>query len=58
MSATKEYYHSLIEKKSRKYNVIELQKMEKQALIELGCSMNIAEASEKQTLIYAILNNQ
>jgi hypothetical protein len=60
MSATKAYHHELIERKSRKYNVIELQKLEKPALIEIGCSMNItvAEASEKQTLIYAILNSQ
>jgi hypothetical protein len=60
MSAIKEHFHSLIERKSRMYNIIELQKLEKTALIELGSSMNItvAEASEKQTLIYAILKQQ
>lgn len=60
MSATKHYHHDLIERQSRTFNVVELQKTEKTALIELGCSMNITvgEASEKQKLISAILNNQ
>jgi hypothetical protein len=60
MSAIKHYHHDLIERKSRLYKIIELQKMEKPALIEIGCSMNItiAQASEKQTLIYAILKQQ
>lgn len=60
MSATKEYYHELIQRKRRLYCVTELQNMEKDRLIEIASTMNItvAEANEKQTLIYAILNNQ
>ena len=60
MSAIKEYYHDLIEQQSRLYNVIELQKMSIEALTEIGCRMNItvAQASGKQTLIYAILEKQ
>jgi hypothetical protein len=60
MSATKEYYHELIQRKRRKYCVTELQNLEKDRLIEIASTMNItvAEANEKQTLIYAILNNQ
>jgi hypothetical protein len=60
MSAIKDYHHKLIERKSRLYCVIELQNMDKPRLIEIASTMNItvAEANEKQTLIYAILNNQ
>lgn len=60
MSATKEKYHDLIERKSRLYCATELQRMEHPRLIEIACNMNVtvAQAAEKQTLIYAILNNQ
>jgi xylose isomerase len=60
MSAIKAYHHDFIERKSRLYNVIELGKMELPQLTEIACNMNITvrEASGKQTIIYAILNNQ
>ena len=60
MSAIKEYYHRLIELKSRLYCVTELQNMEKDRLIEIASTMNITigQANEKQTLIYAILKQQ
>jgi len=60
MSATKDYHHDLIEKQSRLYNVLELQKMELQQLTEIACNMNVtvAQAAEKQSLICTILNQQ
>jgi len=60
MSATKEYHHDLIEKFSRRYDILELNKMSKPQLFEIAETMNItvAQASGKQTLIYAILDNQ
>ena len=60
MSKIKEYHHDLIERKSRLYCVTELQNMEKDRLIEIASTMNITvgQTNEKQTLIYAILQQQ
>lgn len=60
MAAIKDYYHDLIESKTRLYDILELQQMEHDQLIELayGRNITVAQASGKQTLIYAILDKQ
>lgn len=60
MGAIKNYHHDLIERQTRLFDILELQRMEHDQLIELATGMNItvAQASGKQTLIYAILENQ
>jgi hypothetical protein len=60
MSATKEYYHDLIERQSRKYNILELQRMQHGELIEIASvlGLTVSDAKSKQLLIYAILEKQ
>lgn len=61
MSATKEHYHDEIEAGTRMYNIIELDKLDKEQLLELarkkGCE-NIAVSGCRQIIIYDILKKQ
>jgi hypothetical protein len=59
MSATKEHYHDQIERSSRLYDVLELEKLSGTELHDLADILGIdPEIKSKQGKIYAILNVQ
>lgn len=60
MSATKEYHSDLIEKYTRQYDILVLQKKNMDELIEIAGTLGatVGQATCKQTLIYAILEKQ
>lgn len=60
MLTTKKYHRELIEQFSRRYDILELQQLGKDALVNIASGMNITvgDALGKQTLIYKILEKQ
>jgi len=60
MSAIKEFHHDEIENQSRRYDILELQKMSMEQLNKIAIGLNIhsLNAAFKQAFIYAILEKQ
>jgi len=61
MSAIKEHFHDEIEKASRIYTVVELEKLTMEQLCELAQSLEIKKVDKngcRQIIIYDILKKQ